>query len=81
MFSGRKGLAALIAARTSTEALLMSRARSNWTVSWVLPSALDEVSCVTPGIWLNCCSSGVATEEAIVSGSAPGSCADTWIVG
>ena len=36
------------------------------------PSALDEVNWVRPGIWLNCCSSGVATEDAMVCGSAPG---------
>jgi hypothetical protein len=29
----------------------------------------------------NCFSSGVATEEAMVSGLAPGSLADTWMVG
>ena len=29
----------------------------------------------------NCFSSGVATEEAMVSGLAPGSTAETWIVG
>jgi hypothetical protein len=29
----------------------------------------------------NCCSSGVATEDAMVSGLAPGSVADTVIVG
>ena len=47
----------------------------------VTPSALVEVSWVRPGIWLSCCSSGVATEEAIVCGSAPGSWALTWMVG
>ena len=50
MFWGRYGLAALIAARTSSAALSTSRLRSNWIVSWVTPSALDDVSCVTPGI-------------------------------
>ena len=59
----------------------MARLSSNCTVSWVKPSALIEVSWVTPGICENCCSSGVATEEAMVSGSAPGSWAVTWIVG
>ncbi len=34
-----------------------------------------------PAIVENCFSSGVATEDAIVSGDAPGSVADTWIVG
>ncbi len=34
-----------------------------------------------PGIALNCTSSGVATEDAMVSGLAPGSCAVTRMVG
>ena len=34
-----------------------------------------------PAIRPNCRSSGVATEEAIVSGLDPGSEAETWIVG
>ena len=45
------------------------------------PSELDEVICDTPGIWAICRSKGWATEEAMVSGLAPGSCEDTWIVG
>ena len=35
----------------------------------------------TPAMVENCFSSGVATEEAIVSGLAPGRFAETWIVG
>ena len=35
----------------------------------------------SPAIVENCFSSGVATEDAIVSGEAPGSDAETWIVG
>jgi hypothetical protein len=34
-----------------------------------------------PGICANCRSSGCATDDAIVSGLAPGSDADTWMVG
>ena len=34
-----------------------------------------------PAIRPNCRSSGVATDEAIVSGLAPGNAAETWIVG
>ena len=45
------------------------------------PSALVEVICATPGIWANCVSSGWATDEAIVSGLAPGKLAETWMVG
>jgi hypothetical protein len=40
-----------------------------------------DVICIKPGIWPNCRSSGVATEDATVLGSAPGSCAVTWMVG
>ena len=36
---------------------------------------------MTPAIWPNCRSSGAATVAAIVSGLAPASCADTWMVG
>jgi hypothetical protein len=37
----------------------------------VAPSALVEVSWVTPGICASCRSSGAATEDAIVSALAP----------
>ena len=50
-------------------------------VTVVEPRALDEVSCDTPEICENCRSSGCATDEAIVSGLAPGRLALTWIVG
>ena len=57
------------------------RSRSNCTVICVLPSALVEVSCVTPAICENWRSSGCATVAAMVSGLAPGSEAETWMVG
>src|SRR5580704_8752940 len=44
-------------------------------------SALIEVSCVTPGIWPNCRSSGAATDAAMVSALAPWSVAFTDMVG
>src|ERR1700729_2782265 len=47
----------------------------------VVPRKLDEVISVTPAIRPNSRSSGVATEEAMISGLAPGSEADTEIVG
>ncbi len=47
----------------------------------VEPSALLLVIWVMPGMALNCTSSGVATDEAMVSGLAPGSWAVTWMVG
>src|SRR5207302_1048393 len=59
----------------------MLRLRSNWMVTEVAPSALNEVICVTPAIWPSCRSKGVATDDAIVSGLAPASVAVTWMVG
>ena len=47
----------------------------------VLPSWLDEVIWFTPAIRPNCRSSGVATADAMVCGSAPGSPAPTLITG
>ncbi|MNR15715.1 hypothetical protein D3C85_1322700 [compost metagenome] len=55
--------------------------RVNCRVRLVEPSALLEVIWVTPGMALNCTSRGVATDDAMVSGLAPGSCAATWMVG
>src|SRR5262245_8643779 len=72
---------ALIAACTSRAALSMSRERSNCSVTRVLPSELEEVISLTPAILPSARSSGVATVAAIVSGLAPGSAADTDIVG
>jgi hypothetical protein len=45
----------------------------------VTPSVFFELMPVTPAIWLNCFSSGVATEEAMISGLAPGRAAVTVI--
>ena len=47
----------------------------------MLPSALVEVIWLTPGICANWRSSGCATEDAMVSGLAPGSEPLTWMVG
>ena len=47
----------------------------------VVPSELVEVICATPGICANWRSSGCATDEAMVSGLAPGRLAVTWMVG
>ena len=59
----------------------MSRERSNCKVMEVEPSPLVEVIWLRSGIAPNCCSSGVATEEAMVSGLAPGNWALTVMVG
>ena len=47
----------------------------------VVPSELAEVISVTPAMWPNCRSSGVATEDAMISALAPGKPAPTEIVG
>ncbi len=47
----------------------------------VLPSELVEVISVTPAMWPNCRSSGVATEAAMISALAPGRAAPTEMVG
>src|SRR5580658_11155064 len=59
----------------------MFRFRSNCIVILVDPRLLDEVISVTEAMRPNCRSKGVATEEAMVSGLAPGSDADTDTVG
>src|SRR6202790_4357934 len=59
----------------------MLRFKSNCKVMFVDPNALVEVICDKPEICANCVSSGVATEEAMVSGLAPGNDAPTEMVG
>ena len=81
MSRGSWRLAREMAAWTSCAAASMSRFRLNCSVTLVLPWVLDEVMESMPAIVENSFSSGVATEEAIVSGLAPGSAAPTWIVG
>src|SRR5579862_1095129 len=70
-----------MAACTSRAAALMSRLRSNCNVILVEPRLLDDVISVTDAIRLNWRSSGVATDEAMVSGLAPGNPACTEMVG
>ncbi len=50
-------------------------------VIWVLPSVLVEFIESMPAMSENSFSSGRATAEAMVSGLAPGSAAETWMVG
>ena len=59
----------------------MLRLRSNCSVMSVPPCVLVELMLVRPAIAANCFSSGSATDEAIVSGLAPGSDACTRMVG
>src|SRR3546814_7358899 len=60
--------AVLMAACTSWAAVSMLLSRLNCKVRLVEPRALLEVIWVMPGMALNCTSSGVATDEAMVSG-------------
>src|SRR6185369_3914173 len=87
-YRGRLGIpagscpaAALIAAWTSRAAASMFRSRSNCRVIFVAPSWLVEVISVTPAIRPKDRSSGVATDDAIVSGLAPGNVAWMFMVG
>src|SRR5215471_57964 len=73
--------AALMAACTSRAAASMLRFRSNWIVMQVEPRVDVEVISVIPAIRPNWRSRGVATEEAIVSGLAPGRLDPTLMVG
>src|SRR5262249_28397276 len=70
-----------MAAWTSRAAAFTSRERSNCRTIDVEPSEEVEVISVTPAMRPNCRSRGVATDEAIVSGLAPGRFALTLIVG
>ena len=70
-----------MAACTSRAAASMLRLKSNCIVIDVEPRKLVLVISLTPAMRPNCRSSGVATADAIVSGLAPGSDADTEIVG
>src|SRR4051812_35737969 len=71
----------MMAACTSRAAASMLRLRSNCSTMVVAPSRLLDVISVTPAIRPNCRSSGVATDDAMFSGLAPGSSARTWITG
>src|SRR6185312_5574567 len=80
-FLGNRPPAALIAVCTSCAAPSILRPSANCSVMLVLPRPLVEVIWSRPGMAANCCSSGVATVAAIVSGLAPGNCALTLMVG
>src|ERR1700720_866198 len=68
-------------ASTSRAAPSMLRFKSNCSVMLVVPMLLEDVISVTPAIRPNWRSSGVATEEAMISGLAPGKLAPTETVG
>src|SRR6202047_1351731 len=65
----------------SRAAAVILRLRSDWGGMPVEPRTLGGGIGVTPAMRPNCRSSGVATEEAMVSGLAPGSPAPTPMVG
>jgi len=81
MSVGKKPWERAMAACTSCAAASMLRLRSNCRVIEVEPSELDDDMLSIPAIVENWFSSGVATEDAITSGLAPGSEASTWMVG
>ena len=81
MFAGNWRRAAAMADWTSCAAASMFRSKANCSVIRTAPCTLLEVMLSMPAMVENCFSSGVATDEAIVSGLAPGSLAVTWIVG
>jgi len=81
MSAGRDREALEIADCTSRAAASMFRSRANSRVIEVVLRALEELTLSSPGIAVNSFSSGVATEDAIVSGLAPGSAAVTCMVG
>ena len=70
---GRLRVAAEMAACTSCAAPSRLRLRLNWIWMLVRPCSLDEVIWSMPLMVENWFSSGEATDEAMVSGSAPGS--------
>jgi hypothetical protein len=78
---GRRRAATVNAVCTSSAALSMFRLSSNWTMIEVRPSAEVEVSEVMPDMVDSCRSIGDATDAAMVSALAPGSCALIWMVG
>src|SRR5579871_3923322 len=67
---GNSGDAEAIAVSTSTAAESMSRLRLNCKVMLVAPMVLEEIIESRPAIVVNCRSSTVATEDAMVAGLA-----------
>src|ERR1039457_3992704 len=78
---GNSRAACVIAACTSTAAPSRLRLRANSSVTCVLPSEFTDVIESRPAIAENWFSSGVATDDAMVSGLAPGKLAVTCSVG
>lgn len=81
MFCGNCPAAAEIAACTSLATSFALRLKSNCKEMLVLPVELVELKEFSPAMLENCLSSGAATEDAIVSGVAPGKLAETEMKG
>ena len=81
ILTGRSLEEALMAAITSRAAESILRERSNCRLMEHPPRELDEVISLTPGICPKRRSNGAARDWATVSGSAPGSFAETEIIG
>ena len=81
MLEGSRPSALAMAAWTSCAAASMLRESVNWTVTVVEPWVFCELMLCTPAMVENWRSRGVATDEAMVSGLAPGSSAFTWMFG
>src|SRR5271165_2055272 len=73
--------AAFMAAWTSRAAASILRLKSNCKLILVDPSELEDVISLTPAIWPSWRSSGVATDDAMVSGLAPGKAELTLMAG
>src|SRR5437868_6439954 len=78
---GRLRVAAEMADCTSCAAPSRLRSRANWSWIWVEPWVLVDVIWSMPLMVENWFSSGEATDDAMVSGSAPGRLANTEMVG
>ncbi len=81
MLVGNSPEAREIAAWTSCAAASIGRLRANCSVMLVDPRELEDDMLSMPAMLENAFSSGVATDEAMMSGLAPGSAAWTLIVG
>src|SRR5262245_52862077 len=78
---GKRFAATLMAACTSCSAASMLRSRLNCSVICELAKLLIDVICESAGIWPNCRSRGVVTDDAMVLALAPGSAVVTTMVG
>ena len=81
MLVGSRPPAREMAAWMSCAAASILRSSANCTVMLVLPSEFTEFIDSMPAMVENSRSSGVATEDAMVSGLAPGTAAVTEMVG